>query len=237
MRQTQPPGGAFTVYFGRDVSGPAVRVDAEGYLFVHCLWNHSRNHQRQGWGGAMLAACVEDAKKFGLRGVAVLARESPWAAGRGVYLANGFEAVSTAPPDFELLVRRLKPRAAAPAFRGDWERKLARYGRGLTIVRSNQCPYIVKFAREIAESAERDYGYRPVTVELTSCRDAQDAPTPYAVFALIHNFDLSTPEGKVSALFAFITSLIFLPAQPTILLPMNGKNGRGEMFFFGDPNW
>ena len=27
------------------------------------------------------------------------------------------------------------------------------------------------------------------------------------VFALIHNFDLSQPEGKVSALFAFITSL------------------------------
>ena len=27
------------------------------------------------------------------------------------------------------------------------------------------------------------------------------------VFALIHNFDLSTPEGKISALFAFITSL------------------------------
>jgi len=27
------------------------------------------------------------------------------------------------------------------------------------------------------------------------------------VFALIHNFDLSEPEGKVSALFAFITSL------------------------------
>ena len=27
------------------------------------------------------------------------------------------------------------------------------------------------------------------------------------VFALIHNFDLSGPEGKVSALFAFITSL------------------------------
>jgi membrane protease YdiL (CAAX protease family) len=27
------------------------------------------------------------------------------------------------------------------------------------------------------------------------------------VFALIHNFDLSEPEGKVSAVFAFITSL------------------------------
>ena len=27
------------------------------------------------------------------------------------------------------------------------------------------------------------------------------------VFALIHNFDLSEPEGKVNALFAFITSL------------------------------
>jgi hypothetical protein len=86
-----------------------------------------------------------------------------------------------------LLIRKLNPSASDPAFKGDWENKLKRYGRGLTIIRSDQCPYIAKFASEIAQSAEEDYGIKPRIVDLKSPRDAQNAPTPYAVFAVIHN--------------------------------------------------
>ena len=71
-----------------------------------------------------------------------------------MFLANGFTVVDTAPPDYSLLVRKLNPSAADPAFRGDWERKLKRYGQGLTIIRSNQCPHIAKFTGEIARAAE-----------------------------------------------------------------------------------
>jgi len=162
-------------------------VDAAGYMFIHCIWNHSRQYQRKGWGGMMIDACIADARRAGMRGVAVMVREGPWMAARGLFIANGFEAVDTAPPDYELLVRKFKKNAASPRFPRDWDRRVARYGEGLAIVRTGQCPYVVKFAAEIAETAAGEYGIQPKVVNLESPQEAQDAPTPYATFSLIYN--------------------------------------------------
>jgi len=126
-------------------------------------------------------------KKAGMKGVAVMVREGPWMADRRSFLGNGFEPVDSAPPDFELLVRKFDRDAANPAFKQDWDRKLARCGRGLTLIHSGQCPHSVKFVSEIVEAAKDEYHIKPKVVELKSWRDAQNAPTPYAVFSLIYN--------------------------------------------------
>ena len=98
----------------------------------------------------MIQACVDDAAKAGMHGVAVIAREQAWLAGPALFLANGFEPVDTAPPDYQLLVRKLNPSAPNPAFKAGWEARLKKYSRGLTIIRAHQCPHIAKFAGEIA---------------------------------------------------------------------------------------
>jgi len=162
-------------------------VEARGYLVIHCVWIHIKQLQGKGLASLMVEACVEDARTAGMDGVAVVTRGQPWLAGPALYLANGFTVAASAPPDYLLLVRKLNPAAKDPAFKGGWERKLQRYRRGLTIIRSDQCPYIAKFAGEIVETAEAEYGIKPRIVELRTAREAQDAPTPYAVFAVIHN--------------------------------------------------
>lgn len=162
-------------------------VNAAGYMFIHCIWIYSKRHQRKGYGSVMVKACLDDARKAGMHGVAAMARKGPWLADRRLFLANGFQVVDTAPPDFELLVRTFKSGAADPAFKKDWDAKLAKYSRGLTIIRSSQCPHIAKFASDIAQAAKDKYDIVPKVVELESWRDAQNAPTPYAVFALIYN--------------------------------------------------
>jgi len=162
-------------------------VNAGGYMFIHCIWIHARRNQRKGWGSLMVQACLEDAKKAGMSGVAVMVREGPWMADRRLFLANGFELVDTAPPDHELLASKFDSRAAAPTFRKDWSRKLGQYSRGLTIIRSSQCPHIAKFAAEIAETAESEYHIKPAVIDLKSWSDAQQAPTPYAVFAVLYD--------------------------------------------------
>jgi hypothetical protein len=167
-------------------------VEAPGYLFIHCIWTFYKQYQHRGLGGEMLKGCVEEAKAAGKHGVAVLAREQPWAAGAALYRANGFTLVDTAPPDYSLLVYKFDPAAPDPKFKGEWERKLKRYSRGLTILRSSQCPHIAKFANEIARAAEEEYGLKPRIVELRSAREAQNAPTPYAVFAIVYNGRLLT---------------------------------------------
>jgi len=162
-------------------------VECRGYMFIHCIWIYSRRHQRKGWGSVMIEACLEDAKAAGMSGVAVMVRDGPWLADRRLFLANGFEPVDTAPPDYQLLVRKLDDGAGNPAFKKGWDRKLGQYSRGLTIVRSSQCPHIAKFAADIAETAEMEYHIRPAVVDIESWSDAQNAPTPYAIFALIYN--------------------------------------------------
>jgi GNAT superfamily N-acetyltransferase len=162
-------------------------VEARGYMFIHCVWVFSKRHQRKGWGSVMIEACLDDAKKAGMSGVAVMVRGGPWLADRRLFLANAFEPVDTAPPDYQLLVRKLNRLATNPAFKKGWNQKIARCGRGLTIIRSSQCPHIAKFASDIAQTAVEEYRLKPKVVDLESWRDAQDAPTPYAVFALIYN--------------------------------------------------
>jgi hypothetical protein len=135
----------------------------------------------------MVEGCLDDASKAGIRGAAAMVRDGPWLADRRLFLANGFEPVDTAPPDYQLLVRKFDSRAVNPVFKREWDQKRGQYSRGLTIIRSSQCPHIAKFADEITEAAASEYGIRPTVVKLESWSDAQNAPTPLAVFSLIYN--------------------------------------------------
>jgi len=162
-------------------------VNAEGYLFIHCVWVHARQYQKKGWGRLMVEACLEDAQAAGMQGAAVLVREGPWMAGRALFLACGFEPVDAALPDYQLLVRKFHGGAPTPTMRCSGDRELAQYGRGLTLIRCGQCPYLSKFTAEIAETALAEYGMMPRIVELRSAAEAQNAPTPYAVFSLLHD--------------------------------------------------
>ena len=162
-------------------------VDAAGYMFLHCIWTYQRAYQHQGHGKRLLQACLRDARKAGMAGVATVARERPWLAGSAIFLKNGFSVVDTAPPDYELLVKKLDPDAPNPRFKGDWPRRLKKYGNGLTIIRAEQCPHSIRFAEKIVAEAKASYGLNPRMVTLTTWRQAQAAPTPFAVFAVIYD--------------------------------------------------
>jgi len=111
-------------------------------------------------------------------------REQPWR-GPSHSWPTASELVDPRRPDYRLLVRKLNP---LPRIRpsGPWEARLKKYSRGLTIIRSQQCPHIAKFAGEIAQAAEREYKIKPRIVEIGSPpRSAGMRPTPYAVFAVL----------------------------------------------------
>ena len=95
--------------------------------------------------------------------------------------------MDTAPPDYELLVKKFNKSAQNPKFKDNSDKKLKKYGKGLTIIRANQCPHTIRFADKIAEMARKNYKLKPDIVELKTYRQAQNAPTPYAVFAVIYN--------------------------------------------------
>jgi L-amino acid N-acyltransferase YncA len=165
-------------------------VDADGYMFLHCVWTYFKQYQNKGQGKLLLQACVDDARKARKKGVATVARDRPWLAGSALFLKHGFQVVDTAPPDYELLVKKLDRSAPDPRFRGEWKRRLKRYGSGLTIIRANQCPHSIRFAEKIAATAKATYGLKPRMVTLRTWREAQAAPTPFAVFAVIYDGEI-----------------------------------------------
>ena len=169
-------------------------VRAKGYMVIHCIWTYPKSIQRMGYGKMLLEECLKDAKRNNMHGVVVLTRSSPkgtFIAKKDLFIKAGFALADTSPPDHELLVKKFRKSAANPKFPKDFQKRLQKYKSGLSIIWSDQCPYVGKSLGEIAETAKRK-GLKVRSVELKTAKDAQSAPTPYAVFSIIFN-------GKVVA--------------------------------------
>jgi GNAT superfamily N-acetyltransferase len=163
-------------------------VEARGYMFIHCLWVVGKSRGK-GYAKRLLQECLEDAERAGMHGVAVVTSEGNWLVSKRLLLKQGFQSVAQAPPSFELLVKPFRD-GPSPSFTGNWDTKGHRYGQGITIIRSDQCPYIQDATRTILEAAE-EIGIDTRVVELRDCQEVRNlAPSPYGVFNVIFNGDL-----------------------------------------------
>jgi len=168
-------------------------VEASGYMFIHCIFvGFKRAYKGKGFGSLLVDECLKDAKKENLHGVAMVTRKGSFMAGKELFVKNGFGVVDKAPPDFELLMKKFNKNAPTPKFKGDWEKRLSQYGKGLTLIRADQCPYSVKNVKEISETAEKVYGIMLNMIDLKNCQEAQNSPCPFGTFCIVYN-------GKVIA--------------------------------------
>lgn len=166
-------------------------VEAVGYLFIHCIFvGFKRQYKGKGHASLLVDDCVLDAKKGNKHGVAVVARKGSFMAGKELFIKNGFKAIDTAPPDFELLVKKFDVHAPSPKFKGDMAQRLSQYSNGLTIIRADQCPYTVKNVKEISTTAKTTYGIEPVVIDLKNCEEAQNSPCAFGTFCVIYNGEI-----------------------------------------------
>jgi len=157
-------------------------VKAKGYLFIHCIWVSPNKNKEKGYGSQLVKECIEDARKAGKYGVAVAASDGPFIASKELFLKNGFEIIAQA-DNYELLVFKLKE-GPLPGF-NDWEEPLKKL-KGLNIVYSNQCPWVIRSIPEMVEVAQKN-GLELKVTELETAGQAQNAPSIYAVFNLVHD--------------------------------------------------
>jgi hypothetical protein len=163
-------------------------VDAKGYIFIHCLWVTGRK-RNVGCATTLLNKCIEDAKAAEMKGIAMVTSESHFMLGKRFLLKHGFESVESAPPSFELMVKKFG-NARPPKLTGNWDAKLKRYGKGFTIITSDQCPYFVGAVNEMTGIAD-ELGVGCKVVQLHTCDDVRDkAPSPFGVFSIIYNGNL-----------------------------------------------
>lgn len=166
-------------------------VESEGYLFIHCMFlGFRKEYKGKGYGSALIGTCVEDAKRAGLKGVATVARKGSFMAGKDIFLKNGFHEVDTAPPDFSLVVFPLVESPPLPQFMEDLPGRAGAYGKGITVLRSVQCPYTEKNVRAMLETAREDFGQEARLVDLNTPEEARRCPSPFGAFCLIHDGEI-----------------------------------------------
>ena len=163
-------------------------VNALDYLMIHCLWVVGRN-KKKGYGKKLLDLCIQDAKDQKMAGVAMVASDRPWLTGKGLLVKNGFEVVDTAPPSFELVVKKFKD-VPNPSFPTDWEKRQKKYSDGLTIFYADQCPYMPDAVKIVLDTGN-ELGIPTSSIELKSAKDVQrKAPTAFGIFSILYNGEL-----------------------------------------------
>jgi hypothetical protein len=163
-------------------------VDAVDYMFIHCIFVGFKSmYKNKGYASSLIVACEDDAKKCKLKGVAVVTRKASFMAGKELFIKNGFEVVDSAKPDFDLLAKKFSRNVVSPKFKITEVSNNGKYGKGLTIIRADQCPYTVKNVKEICETAKKDYGITVNVVTLKNYQEAQNSPCSFGTFCIIYN--------------------------------------------------
>jgi ribosomal protein S18 acetylase RimI-like enzyme len=158
-------------------------VDARGYMFIHCLWVVGKSKGR-GFASALLDECIRDAKAAKMKGVAMLTSEKNWLLKKRFLEKHGFERVAESPPPFSLMVRRFGT-VKLPSLLDNSATVRRRYGTGLTVFRSDQCPYI-EDATKTALHAAANADIEGRVVELKSAAEVRKlSPTPFGVFGIV----------------------------------------------------
>jgi N-acetylglutamate synthase-like GNAT family acetyltransferase len=160
-------------------------VDAPGYMVVHCLWVVGKG-KGKGYGSRLIKECLEDAHAQNMQGVAILTSDRTWLVGRDIFECNGFTQVDSAPPSFQLMVKRFGS-APEPSLPKNWDERARAFGRDLTVLRTAQCPYTENATTAILGFA-KERGINAQAVEFKTAREVQEqSPSAYGAFGTVLN--------------------------------------------------
>jgi hypothetical protein len=163
-------------------------VYGEDYLVIHCLWVGVSG---KGYATQLIQKCLQDARDQRKAGVIVVTNpDTSWTPSKDIFIKNGFLEVDRAPYGFELLVHKFGE-SADPYFPTNWDERLEPYTE-LTILRTQQCPFIEIAADNIANGAAK-LGIKAMVIDLKSREELMKrSPTPYGVYGVVYKRKLLT---------------------------------------------
>lgn len=193
-------GKVFIEYLPADAAwSPIV---APGYMFINCFWV-SGSYKGKGHGNHLLEACIQDTNAADLNGIVVMTSKpkKPYMSERSFFMAKGFEVCDTAPPYFELLVKRLKEEAPLPAFADSVRMATTEADDyGWLITYTDQCPFTDYYTGELERYAKQHE--IPLRLhKITSKAEAQSAPCPFTTYSVFYRGQFVTHEILTVAKF------------------------------------
>jgi len=155
-------------------------VNAEGYMFIHCLWTNGKKYQHQGLGSMLIHEAEKDTR--GNAGVCAVTSDKGFMSSKNIFLKNGYSALSDSGKE-QLMVKQFKKRPLPKI--NNWQDKLKEY-QGFYMIYSRQCPWVARFIEEV-KPVLREKNLEPKIIELKNHEDVQNGPSLYGAFNLIYN--------------------------------------------------
>lgn len=165
-------------------------INADGWMVIHCVWVVGK-FKKKGYGSKLVELAIKDAKEAGLKGVVgMTADKGGWMPKKSLYeKILGFEKVDEMEPYFQLYAKAFDEKAPKPKFHPISEEKKKQYEKGVTIMYSDQCPYVVDLVDELREDPVGD---KVNLIKLDNCKDAQkNGVYPYGTYCAICNGEIS----------------------------------------------
>ena len=163
-----------------------VPIEADGYMYIDCLWV-SGSFKGHGYSTDLLAACIEDSKKKGKKGLCILcaAKKKPFLADPKFLKYKGFTVCDESDNGIQLWYLPFEKEAETPRFK-----ECAKYPHinemGYVLYYTSQCPFNAKYV-PIVEQTAKGNGIPFKAIHIESREEAQNAPTPITNYALFHD--------------------------------------------------
>ena len=147
------------------------------------MYTYSNKDKGKGYASQLVKHCEDEAHQEGMKGVTVITSKGSWITDKRVFEKLGYEEVDQK-GRFELMCKKFDQNAPNPKLI-DWESKLKQYD-GWHLLYSDQCPWHGKSVQAIFDAAkENDVD---ISIQkITDSKEAQNMPSGFAVFNLIHN--------------------------------------------------
>ncbi|MFX1566826.1 MAG: GNAT family N-acetyltransferase [Promethearchaeota archaeon] len=164
-------------------------IQADGWMVIHCIWVVGKA-KGKGYGDKLLKIAIEDAEKLGMYGiVAMSAEKGGWLPKKKLLLNNEFEKVDEIEPYFTLYAKYFNIDAPKPKFSPLDKNKQNEYSEGVTIVYTDQCPYITDL---VEETKDIDKKGRFNAIKVNECKGAQENGLyPYGTYCIICDGDIA----------------------------------------------
>lgn len=166
-------------------------LEAPGYLAISCFWV-SGQYKGHGYGKQLLESCEADAEN----GVVVIssAKKRPFMADKKFFEKYDYEVCDTAPPYFELLVKRTNPDAPLPRFAGSAKKPACEDNGGFVVFFTPQCPYNDYYVNVAEAEVAGRHGVPFEAHPVTTREAARNAPTAFPLHSVFYRGSLLTHE-------------------------------------------
>ena len=158
-------------------------IDAENFMFIHCMYVYSKKDRSQGYGTLLISEAEKDAEKRGMVGLCVMTSKGVWIADKSIFEKNAFKEVDSL-GRFELLSKKWDTKVLDPKLI-NWTKKQKDY-KGWHLLYADQCPWHEKSVMALLNTA-MDYGIDLKVTKINTAQEAKNAPSGYGVFNLLHD--------------------------------------------------